>query len=111
MKVHQVHLSFAPAASGTGSSGAEGVRESGNVRGHDLARLSQSSLGAQASTVTSQPAVRTDRMAAISDDSWISDPPALNTGMLDEIKAAVREGRFVIDERVIARALAEDALR
>jgi anti-sigma28 factor (negative regulator of flagellin synthesis) len=31
--------------------------------------------------------------------------------MLDEIKAAVREGRFVIDERVIARALAEDALR
>jgi anti-sigma28 factor (negative regulator of flagellin synthesis) len=50
-------------------------------------------------------------MAAISDDSWISDPPALNTGMLDEIKAAVREGRFVIDERVIARALAEDALR
>jgi anti-sigma28 factor (negative regulator of flagellin synthesis) len=50
-------------------------------------------------------------MAAISDDSWISDPPALNAGMLDEIKAAVREGRFVIDERVIARALAEDALR
>jgi len=50
-------------------------------------------------------------MASIADDSWISDPPALNTSMLDEIKAAIRDGRFMIDDRAIARALAEDALR
>ena len=50
-------------------------------------------------------------MGALSDSAWINEPPALDTAMLDQIKSAIREGRFVINEQAIARALSEDASR
>lgn len=111
MKIHAAAISSPLANSGSPTVSAEGVRESAGGRSPDVARLTQNPAGAQTSAPSSQPAVRTDRMASISDDSWMSDPPALNTGMLEEIKAAIREGRFMIDDRAVARALAEDALR
>ena len=90
---------------------SEAAKDSSAARPLDASRLAQ--LNGQNGTTSParEPAVRTDRMAPIGDDAWISDPPALDLGMLDAIKAAVREGRFVIDDRAIARALAEDSLR
>ena len=90
---------------------SEAAKDSSAARPLDASRLAQLNGPGGSTSPARQPAVRTDRMSSISDDAWISDPPALDRGMLDEIKAAVREGRFVIDDRAIARALAEDSLR
>ncbi|MBU6382482.1 MAG: hypothetical protein EBZ06_08730 [Betaproteobacteria bacterium] len=66
---------------------------------------------AATASVSAQVEVRSGRMGALSDSAWINDPPALDTAMLDQIKSAIREGRFVINEQAIARALSEDASR
>jgi len=55
--------------------------------------------------------LRSSRINNFSDAAWINEPPALDTAMLDQIKSAIREGRFVINEQAIAQALSEDASR
>jgi anti-sigma28 factor (negative regulator of flagellin synthesis) len=66
---------------------------------------------AMATGASAQVDLRSSRINDLSDASWINEPPALDTAMLDQIKSAIREGRFVINEQAIARALSEDASR
>jgi len=64
-----------------------------------------------AATVSAQVDLRSSRINDLSDTAWINEPPALDTAMLDQIKTAIREGRFVINEQAIAQALSDDASR
>ena len=69
------------------------------------------SASALVTGVSAQVDLRSSRINDFSDAAWINEPPALDTAMLDQIKSAIREGRFVINEQAIAQALSEDASR
>jgi flagellar biosynthesis anti-sigma factor FlgM len=90
------------------SSFSEGSKESGAV-----ARTGDASKAASPATasVSAQVDLRSSRINDLSDTAWINEPPALDTAMLDQIKTAIREGRFVINEQAIAQALSDDASR
>ena len=90
------------------SSLSEGSKESGAV-----ARTGDANKTASPATasVSAQVDLRSSRINDLSDTAWINEPPALDTAMLDQIKTAIREGRFVINEQAIAQALSDDASR
>ncbi len=90
------------------SSLSEGSKESGAV-----ARTGDANKTASTATasVSAQVDLRSSRINDLSDTAWINEPPALDTAMLDQIKTAIREGRFVINEQAIAQALSDDASR
>ena len=87
---------------------SEGSKEAGAVaRSGDANK----SAAPAAATVSAQVDLRSSRINDLSDTAWINEPPALDTAMLDQIKSAIREGRFVINEQAIAQALSDDASR
>ena len=110
MKVSPSNPSISPAGVGAV---AENAKESVAItRTVDTAKSEAAKLASgQAASASAQVDVRNARMNELSDAAWINEPPALDTAMLEQIKSAIREGRFVIDEKAIASALAEDASR
>ena len=90
------------------SSLSEGSKEAGA-----LARSGDTNKAATsvAASLSAQVDLRSSRINDLSDTAWINEPPVLDTAMLDQIKTAIREGRFVINEQAIAQALSDDAIR
>lgn len=99
--------------SSLGAIGEHGKESAGIARASDAARPdgAKAAVSASATMTSAQVDVRSARINDPLDAAWINEPPALDTAMLDQIKSAIREGRFVIDERAIALALSEDAIR
>jgi anti-sigma28 factor (negative regulator of flagellin synthesis) len=89
-------------------SAAESTKDSAGI---PRAAESAKSASALVTGASAQVDLRSSRINDFSDAAWINEPPALDTAMLDQIKSAIREGRFVINEQAIARALSEDASR